>query len=216
METRNNESSQEPSKNISRPMASSLAVLAGLVRLIPHPWNFTPGGAVELFAGARLRSWHAFIVPLLVRAVTDILLLAVQGLVADPLFYVSFLPFVYVSIVLNVLLGRTLCRTESPWRIGSVTLLASIQFYLVTNFGAWIGSIDYPHTLQGLLTCYLAGLPFASSSQAPPLGFLGNSMAANLGYAAILFGAHAWLTRLAFPRERIGAMVSSPQVSHAS
>ena len=32
-----------------------LATAAGVARLIPHPWNFTPVGALGLFTGSRLR-----------------------------------------------------------------------------------------------------------------------------------------------------------------
>lgn len=36
--------------------------------------------------------------------------------------------------------------------------LASLWFFLVSNFGVWL--YWYPNTLQGLLSCYLAALPF--------------------------------------------------------
>ena len=54
-----------------RPLALSLTVLGALVRLIPHPANFAPVGGVSLYAGARLRGWQAFAVPLLLMALTD-------------------------------------------------------------------------------------------------------------------------------------------------
>ncbi len=34
--------------------AVGMAVAAGLIRLLPHPWHFTPVGALGLFGGARL------------------------------------------------------------------------------------------------------------------------------------------------------------------
>ncbi len=36
--------------------------------------------------------------------------------------------------------------------------LASILFFVVSNFGVWLSW--YPRTLQGLLTCYTLALPF--------------------------------------------------------
>ena len=49
---------------ITRPLASiltaSAGVTAGLLRLVPHPPNFSSVGALGLFGGARLRAWHAF------------------------------------------------------------------------------------------------------------------------------------------------------------
>ena len=58
----------------TRPLAIGLTVVAALARLAPHPWNFTPVGSLSLFAGARLRGWLAFVLPLVLMAVTDPLL----------------------------------------------------------------------------------------------------------------------------------------------
>jgi len=175
-------------------MTSGLAVLAGLLRLVPHPWNCTPVGALGLFAGGRLRSWHAFAVPVGVMVCSDILL---------ALFWQKqpFDPFVYASFLVNVLLGRWLCRTESAARIGLASLLASFQFYLVTNFGAWLQLSSeafgtYTRDLNGLAMAYVAGLPFS-----------GGTFVGDLFFTATLFGLHAWLVRHAFPRERVVPLV---------
>ena len=51
-----------PSKSSS---ALGLTLLGGLLRLVPHPPNFAPVGAMSLFAGANLSGWWAYLVPLL-------------------------------------------------------------------------------------------------------------------------------------------------------
>jgi hypothetical protein len=178
---------------VLRPMTTGLAVLAGLLRLVPHPWNCTPVGALGLFAGGRLRSWHAFAVPVGVMVGSDILL---AWFWQKP----PFDPFVYASFLVNVLLGRWLCRNESAVRIGLASLLASFQFFLVTNFGAWIMLSSeafgtYTRDLNGLLTAYVAGLPF-----------FGGTLLGDLFFAGALFGLHAWLVRHAFPRERVAPL----------
>jgi hypothetical protein len=179
----------------TRPLAGGLAVLAGILRLLPHWPNFTPIGALGIFAGARLRSWHAFVLPLIVMAVTD---LALFGLYRYP----PFNPFVYGSFLVSVLLGRLLARTERPWWIAAVSLLASVQFFLVTNFGSWLafskepGPILYAPTAAGLLQSYLAGLPF-----------FGLTLLGDLWYCGLLFGAHALLARAFFHSERVAAVV---------
>ena len=50
--------------NKVRPLAISLTVLGAILRLIPHPPNFAPVGGMSLYAGARLRGWQAFALPL--------------------------------------------------------------------------------------------------------------------------------------------------------
>jgi hypothetical protein len=190
-----------PPPGVGRPLASLLAVAAGLLRLVPHPWNLTPVGALGIFAGARLRSWHAFALPLVVMAATDALLkvpLAQQGF--PVVTWVT--PFVYGSFLLNVCIGRLLTRTHSTVRIGGASLLASVQFFLVTNFGMWLncafidptGPTRYAPTVQGLIECYVKAIPF-----------FGGTLAGDLLYCAILFGLHGWLTRRRFAAERVPA-----------
>ena len=214
----------------TRPLAAALAVAAGLLRLVPHPFNLTPLGALGLFGGARLRSWHAFVLPLAVMAASDLLLWAV-------LRYPPFNPVVYASFLVYVLLGRTLCRTASPWRIGAAAVLGSAQFFLITNFSVWLGgsvdpqsipggqammvvpadNLSYPSLIkyarnpEGLAACYALGMSFVRPEAplqdffAPPFGFFGNLLLGDLGFTALLFGAHAWLAGAAFPRKHAAA-----------
>jgi hypothetical protein len=158
----------------------------------------TPVGALGLFGGARLRSWHAYVLPLAVMACTDVIL-------GMTLYGYSFNPFVYASFLLNVCIGRLLTGTESPFKIGAASLVCSIQFFLVTNFGVWLTGGLYEHTWAGLLRCYAMGLPFFGPEAPLPLGFFGNTLVGDLSFTAVLFGAHAILSRTAFPAERVPA-----------
>ena len=159
-------------------LSSGLAFGTGLFRLVPHLPNFTPVGALGLFAGARMRLWQALTIPMVVMAVSDLLLQRVYGL--SP-----FHPFVYASVVANVMLGRLLLRgSNSPWRIGTVSLLASCQFFLVTNLGVWLAWPMYSSTLAGLLHCYAAAIPFFQYTLLGDLVFCG-----------VMFGAHALAKR---------------------
>src|SRR5262249_26507365 len=128
METRSDLNGTRTAPGFARPLAGVLAVAVGLVRLIPHPWNFTPVGAVGLFAGGRLRSWHAFALPLGLMALTDLALWGLRGPDYSP-FHVT-RAFVYPSILLYALLGKVLAAGESVWRIGLASVLGSLQFFL--------------------------------------------------------------------------------------
>src|SRR5262245_50261088 len=103
-------------------LAAGLAVVAAVIRLIPHPWNFTPVGALGLFGGARLRLWQALTLPLVLMVITDLMLWAIRG-------WPGFNPYVYGSFMVNVALGRLLTRTNSPWPIFVCTVVASLQFF---------------------------------------------------------------------------------------
>src|SRR5437868_5062357 len=117
------------SNNPFRPLALGLTLLACLLaaalRLFPLEWNFAPVGALALFAGARLRGWLAFALPLAVLVATDAVLAQLRSGYSFP--YPG-MAFVYGSFAVYALLGLTLSRTENPLRIGATTLSSSLQF----------------------------------------------------------------------------------------
>jgi hypothetical protein len=125
-----------------RPAALTLTVLGALARLLPHPPNFAPVGATSLFAGARLPRWQAYLVPLALMAVTDPILASFYGV--QP--FTKYQLFVYGSFLISVWLGRRLRNTENISRIAAVTVVNSIQFFLITNFGSWLWFQAYPRT----------------------------------------------------------------------
>src|SRR5712671_4034410 len=105
----------------------AVIVLAAVVRLAPHPWNFTPVGAIALFSGAMVRDRRlAFLFPLLVMFATDLII----GFNRLSL-------LVYASFLLSVFIGRLLNQKRNLPRIAGATLLGSLQFFLITNFGVW-------------------------------------------------------------------------------
>lgn len=163
-----------------RPVAMGLTVLGALARLAPHPPNFAPVGGMSLFAGARLPGWQAYLLPILLMVVTDPL---VGG-------YSKATPYIYASFLINVWIGRRLKNSESAMRIGAAAAVCSLQFFLITNLGAWLHG--YPHTWAGFAACYTLAIPF-----------FGRTLAADLLTCGALFGLHAWLSRTIAPRERI-------------
>jgi hypothetical protein len=153
--------------------------LTGLLRVVPHPWNFSSVGALCLFAGARLPWLAALAVPFGVMYLTDIVLWR----------SLEFRPFVWVvygCLLMTVLLGRLLRRTNSPWKIGAAAVAGDAVFFVVTNFAAWRELIGRPYadTPAGLAQAYIAALPF-----------LQWSLVSSALFVPILFGAHALLSR---------------------
>jgi hypothetical protein len=173
-----------------RPVAISLTVLGAVARLLPHPPNFAPVGATSLFAGARLPRWQAYLIPLVALAVTDPILSPFYGF--QP--FSRYLLFSYLSVLISVWLGRRLRNTESISRIAAVTVVNSIQFYLITNFGSWLWFQAYPRTAAGLASCYVAAIPF-----------FGWTLASDVLYTGVLFGLYAWLSRTVATSERLTA-----------
>jgi hypothetical protein len=149
----------------------TLVLIAGFSRLIPHPWNFTAVGAMALFSGARMpNKWMAFVAPLLSLLWTD----AVIGFHSTAI-------YVYAAVALITIIGFFSQNNYTKVAIG--TLLGSVLFFLITNFGVWAAQDLYPMTLKGLSRCYAMAIPF-----------FGNQILGDAIYTAALFGVYAAIT----------------------
>ena len=162
---------------------AALIFAAALSRVIPHPPNFSPIEAVALFGGAYFipRGW-ALVVPLLAMFASDLVLGLVNGGIYWSYFASAGYLMVYACIALSTLLGFGLRGKVSGGRVLGYSLAGSVLFFLVTNFGTWLGGALYPQTGAGLAAAYVAGIPFF---QWTVLG--------TLAYAALLFGGFALL-----------------------
>jgi uncharacterized protein DUF6580 len=153
-------------------LIAGIVVAAAALRIVPHPLNFAPIGALALFGGAYFSSKRAaFAFPLL-------------AIVAGDVFtgFHRLVPYVYASVLVSVAIGFCLRRNKSVSRIGAATLGGAIQFFLITNFAVWFSSIgNYPNTFAGLIECYVRGVPL-----------FWNTLAGDAFYVALLFGVMAF------------------------
>ncbi|TGK30115.1 hypothetical protein EHQ05_03915 [Leptospira yasudae] len=163
------------SKFASEDTISILGVLlSGISRFLPHPSNFTSVGAMTVYSGARVQGWKAFAYPMFMMLVTDFILSKIHGF---DWFYEG-LPVVYCSLLVNVFLGRIFLKNNDKLvSVAAVSLLASVQFFILSNFSVWAFSSLYPKTSVGLLTCYIAAIPY-----------FGGTLLGNIIYTPVLFG----------------------------
>jgi hypothetical protein len=153
----------------------SLVFVASLFRLLPHPPNVTPLIAMSIFAGAFLQDKRlGFLIIFLSMFVSDIFI----G-------FHSTMPAVYVSIFISILLGSLLQKRLGVLSVLVVTLASSIQFFLITNFAVWFLQSLYPKTMEGLILCYTAAIPFFR-----------NALLGDIFYVGVLFGAYVLIARV--------------------
>ena len=169
--------------NNSRLGALLCAILvAAVLRLVPHPPNFTPIGAMALFSGAYLgRRPLAFAAPLGALLLSDAVLGFYHGQAT-----------VYFGVALIVMIGMAALSRVSALRVGAAAVASSVLFFVITNFGMWLFSGFYPHTWIGLEACYVAAIPFFQ-----------NTVAGDLFYATLLFGGFR-IAELFLPQLRAG------------
>lgn len=166
-------------------LLAALIFIAALSRVLPHPPNFSPIEAVALFGGAYFAKRHwALLVPLAAMFTSDLVLGVANGGIYWDYFSSAGYLLVYVCIALSTALGFGLRGKVTGSRVLGYALAGSLLFFVVTNFGAWLGSPAYPQSFAGLAAAYVAGVPFF---QWTVLG--------TLAYAALLFGGFELLRR---------------------
>lgn len=160
-------------------------VATALTRLVPAEYrllNMTAVGALALFVGARYGVWQAIVIAACAMLLSD----SVQFWAHN--WDLMYLPFAasYVGLAIYSLLGAGLIRrSENPLRIGGTAVLASVLFFLTTNFASWLSPVHgYERSFAGLMESYTLALPF-----------LKGTAAGDVFYSAIIFGGYALATR---------------------
>lgn len=175
---------------------TGMILAAAASRLIPHPPNFAPIGAMALFGGACFPHRRAaFIVPLAAMFLSDLAIGVLSGNLSLGLH--RLIPVVYGSFALIVCLGFWLRTRRTLMPIAGATLAGSALFFVLTNFGVWAFGSMYPWTWDGLVACYVAAIPFFH-----------NTLMGDAVYMAVLFGGLA-LAERGFPALRAPAPVAS-------
>lgn len=146
-------------------------IFAGaILRLLPHPPNFAPISAMALFGGTYLNKKYALLIPLAAMFLSDIFM---------GFYSLKLMLSVYGSFALVGLIGLWLKKHKNFQNIIGASLLSSILFYLITNFGVWIFTPWYEKTWEGLIKCYFLALPFFR-----------NTVFGDLFYVGAFFGAY--------------------------
>lgn len=163
-------------------LAIALVFAAALTRLLPHPDNFTPIGAMALFGAAYFnRQALTLSVPFIALFISDLILNNVIYRQYYPEFTFITSWWIYGAFSLVMLAGWLLLRRSvNPARVILASLASSLIFFLVSNLSTWTETTLYPKTFAGLMTCYTAGLPF-----------LKNTVMGDLFFSGVLFGTYS-------------------------
>jgi hypothetical protein len=92
--------------------------------------------------------------------------------------------WIYLGILANSFSGWFLASNKKVSGIAGASALGAILFFILSNFGVWIGSGMYSKTLDGFVLCYTAALPF-----------FGNTLSGNLFFSLVLFGSYYLLEK---------------------
>ena len=167
--------------------AIGLIISAALIRVLPHPHNFAPLGAMGLFGAAYFRRSWGLLIPFIALFLSDLVLNNVVYAAYYPSFKWVSSGWSYLSFAAVFTVGFLYFQKGiSVLKVGGASLTASVVFFLVSNFSTFVETTLYPKTLAGLMTCFSAGIPFFP-----------NTLVSDLFFSAVMFGAYEWVTQKA-------------------
>jgi len=148
-------------------LLAAVAILSAVARLLPHPSNFVPLGALALISGTYIRSRWGVVLPLLVMVATDTLI----G-------WHNIVFFTWGCYLLMSMMGWWIRQKKNAWRVVGGALAGSILFFVVTNLAVWAFTPLYTKTAAGLVYCFYMALPFFR-----------NTVLSDLIFSGIFFGS---------------------------
>ena len=169
--------------NLQTGILSIIILLAAFTRIMPHPPNFSPMAAIGLFGAAHFaKKWQAFFIPLLGIWLSDLVINNFIYTSSDlniVWFYNGFY-WQYISYVLIIFTGLFIFNkgVSLSKTFGGIVGSSGI-FFLVSNFGVWASSGMYSKNIAGLISCYIAGIPF-----------MNNTIISDFLFTTVLFGSY--------------------------
>lgn len=172
---------ESPTKNHWRVITITfIIVFVAFSRVIPHFPNFSPLGAISLFGAAYLgRKQFAFTIPILSVWLSDLLInntIYASYFDGFTWFYVGWY-WQYGSYLLISIIGWCMFKNIQVHKVILGSAIGSIVFFTISNFGVWASTQMYPKSIEGLIACFIAGLPY-----------LKGTVMGDLFYTVIFFG----------------------------
>ena len=116
--------------------------------------NFTPTLSLIIFASYYFRNLTiSSSIVLLSQIVSDIFI----G------FY-SYIFFVYGSFLVIIYIVPIIMKKLTTMSVLVTSVISPSIFFIISNFGVWFAGSLYTRDLNGLIECYVAGLPFYDES----------------------------------------------------
>ena len=122
-------------------------IVGVLMRVIPFAPNFTPLLSISLLAGLYTKNRYFVILPILIMLISDLFI----GNHVTAI-------WVYSSLLFIFALGYFMNKKSYSSILG-LSVISTVIFFIVSNFGVWFTG-GYPYNFEGLITCYIAAIPF--------------------------------------------------------
>jgi len=138
---------------------------------------------VTVLAALYLGRYYSLALPLIVLVISD------RFLGNSSIFLFVWSAYALFGLLMPLLRRFGAFPFRGPLFSGASSVLFSLFFFLWTNFGVWLEGLWYPLTWQGLLECYVMGLPFLRNH------LLSNLIIVPLGVGLVIAGKYLFSNR---------------------
>lgn len=124
-------------------------LIVSFSRLVPHPYNFTPLIAAGVFSGFYFKQFY-----------TSLFIIIFSMFIGDLfLGFHNTMFFTYIALIVPVAFGIYAKHLKLS-SIFTSSVISSISFFVITNFGAWLTLDIYEKNFSGLINSYAMAIPF--------------------------------------------------------
>lgn len=156
-------------KKIDIKFSALVAIIfaVALSRLVPSMPNFSPMAAIALFGAVHFdQKWKSILVIFLATFFSDLVLNNTIYSYMNPSFTIFYDGFIwqYLAYAVIVILGAKTIPVVNFKNVLVGSLVTTVAFFIITNFGAWLSLPIYTKDLAGLTSSYLSAIPFLKAS----------------------------------------------------
>lgn len=163
-----------------------------------RPFGFAPQVAMALFGGAVIKDKRlAILLPMISLLISDALYQLLYAYDLSPIKGYYRGQWANYLLFIGLTLFGTLMKKINFKNVLGFTVSGSLIFFLLSNFGVWIGGGGFvrPKTFDGLLQCYGDALAF-HRDYGLIQGFYGNQLIGDLFFSFVLFGAYYLVSKV--------------------
>ncbi len=134
--------------------------LSIVLKMIPHMPNWSPLLVFFLYLGNTLSRSFSMLGIIIITILADIIF----SISSNYSLFGNWTFFTYSGFLMMGICGSLYFVSVKKWSFILIAISSSCAFWLWTNLGVWLLSGMYPHSLEGLLHCYLLALPFLKTT----------------------------------------------------
>ena len=147
---------------VKNPLIIFIIIMLIFSRILPHPPNFTPIIASAVMLNYFTNNKFSSLLILFSSMFLSDLIIGLHGGMFT----------VYFALLIIFLISLILFNKFNLKSVFINSIVSSLVFFLITNFGVWLNGELYSKSLKGLIECYTMAIPFYNNTLASTIFYM--------------------------------------------